>query len=592
MMIDYTGQQIGNYRLVRLLGQGGFASVYLGQHERIATQQVAIKILHLFDVNTQQFQLEAETTAALEHPHIVRLFDFHIQQGTPMLVMAYAPNGSLRTRHPQGTKVPLATVLQYVKEIASALQYAHDQNIIHRDIKPENMLIGRHSELLLSDFGISVLSKTGRTSLQSSYGTGGTAYYMSPEQFRGKPEKASDQYALGITVYEWLCGTLPFPEGDFIQLGYQHNHESVPPLRQHLSSLSPQVETVVLRALAKNPQERFPTVKAFADALEAAYSTSPASIGARPNISPVKRGETEREMPPIGTKLFTCTGQTMISFVLSVMWSPDGTKLASGSVDSTMCMWEANSGKLLRTFSGHANVVGSVAWSLDGSQLASGSWDSTVRVWEANSGRLLHTLNGHSKVVASIAWSPDGTRLASGSSDQTVCVWEASSGKLLLACQGHTGEVQSVAWSPDGMQLASGSWDKTVHVWEMHSGKLLRTYTGHTEPVRSVAWSPNGDQLVSGDNTVRVWDAHSGQLLRTYSGHTNVVSSVAWSPDGTRLASSSYDKTVQVWEVKSGRLLYTYTGHTEVVFSVAWSPDGTRLASGSNDKTVQVWQAI
>ena len=182
---------------MRLLGQGGFASVYLGQHVRIAAQQVAIKILHLFDVDAQKFQDEAETTATLEHPHIVRLFDFHIEQGTPVLVMAYAPNGSLRTRHASGTQVPLASVVQYVKEIASALQYAHEQNIIHRDIKPENMLIGRHGELLLSDFGISVLSKTGRTTFQpTSYGIGGTALYMAPEQFRGKPEKASDQYAL------------------------------------------------------------------------------------------------------------------------------------------------------------------------------------------------------------------------------------------------------------------------------------------------------------------------------------------------------------------------------------------------------------
>lgn len=183
MMIDYTGQQFGNYRLVRLLGTGGFASVYLGQHVRIAAQQVAIKILHLFDVNAQKFQQEAETTAALEHPHIVRLFDFHLEQGTPVLVMAYAPNGSLRTKHPGGTRVPRATVLQYTKEVAAALQYAHDQSIIHRDIKPENMLIGRHGELLLSDFGISVLSKTGRTSLQPSYGIGGTPLYMAPEQF-------------------------------------------------------------------------------------------------------------------------------------------------------------------------------------------------------------------------------------------------------------------------------------------------------------------------------------------------------------------------------------------------------------------------
>ena len=149
------GQQFGNYRLVRRLGSGGFASVYLGQHVLIATQQVAVKILHLFSVDVQAFQKEAETTASLDHPHIVRLLDFDLHQGSmPFLIIGYAAQGSLRNRHPQGTIVPLATVVQYVKEIAPALQYAHDLHIIHRDIKPENVLIGLHNELLLSDFGI------------------------------------------------------------------------------------------------------------------------------------------------------------------------------------------------------------------------------------------------------------------------------------------------------------------------------------------------------------------------------------------------------------------------------------------------------
>ena len=152
MMIDLTGQEFGNYRLVKLLGSGGFASVYLGQHLRIASLQAAIKVLHLTQVDTQKFQQEAETIASLRHPHIVRLLDFHIQQGTPFLVMDHAPNGSLHKRHSSGEQLPFDVVVLYVKQIANALQYAHDKNIIHRDIKPDNVLIGPHEELLLSDF--------------------------------------------------------------------------------------------------------------------------------------------------------------------------------------------------------------------------------------------------------------------------------------------------------------------------------------------------------------------------------------------------------------------------------------------------------
>src|SRR5712672_2482411 len=168
MMIDLTGQQFGNYRLIKLLGSGGFASVYLGQHIRIDTQQAAIKVLHLTQVDAEKFQQEAKTSASLRHPHIVRLFDFDIQQGTPFLVMDYAPNGSLYKRHAAGEQVPLAVVMLYVKQIVDALQYAHDKHIIHRDIKPDNVLIGPHGELLLSDFGIAVISKTGRATVQPS----------------------------------------------------------------------------------------------------------------------------------------------------------------------------------------------------------------------------------------------------------------------------------------------------------------------------------------------------------------------------------------------------------------------------------------
>jgi serine/threonine protein kinase len=269
-MIDLTGRQLGNYRLVKLLGMGGFASVYLGQHMHIATQQAAIKVLYLAQVNTQQFRQEAETIAALKHPHIVRLLDFDIQQGTPFLVLDYAPNGSLATRHPAGEQLPLSTVVQYVTQIADALQYAHDGNIIHRDIKPDNVLIDQRGTLLLSDFGIAVISKTGRKTRSVTHGTAGTPYYMAPEMFRGKPEKASDQYSLAVMVYQWLCGTLPFSEGDIYQLWYQHAHEQPTPPTQHNPNIPGYVEQAILKAIAKQPEGRYSDVSAFMVALQSA----------------------------------------------------------------------------------------------------------------------------------------------------------------------------------------------------------------------------------------------------------------------------------------------------------------------------------
>jgi serine/threonine protein kinase len=209
------GQQLGNYKLTQLLGQGGFAEVYLGEHVYLKVP-AAIKVLHtqLSDRDDiESFLREAQFVARLAHPNIVRVLDFGIVEQVPFLVMDYAQNGTLRQRYPRGTQLPLAPVVSYVKQVASALQYAHDERLIHRDIKPENMLLGRHDEVLLSDFGIALVAQSSRYQNEEDV-IGGTAAYMSPEQIQGKSRPASDQYSLAIVVYEWLTGERPF-QGSF-----------------------------------------------------------------------------------------------------------------------------------------------------------------------------------------------------------------------------------------------------------------------------------------------------------------------------------------------------------------------------------------
>jgi serine/threonine protein kinase len=131
------------------------------------------------------------------HPHIVRILDFDVEEGVPFLVMDYAPNGSLRQQHPKGTLLPLDTVVSYLKQVAAALQYAHDQQLIHRDIKPENMLLGRNHDILLSDFGLAIIAQS--THSKSAQETAGTIAYMAPEQLQAHPTAASDQYALALS---------------------------------------------------------------------------------------------------------------------------------------------------------------------------------------------------------------------------------------------------------------------------------------------------------------------------------------------------------------------------------------------------------
>src|SRR5438105_4745235 len=141
-MADRVGQQMGNYQLIQLLGEGGFAEVYLGEHIHLGTQ-AAIKVLHtqITSDDMDNFRAEARRVARLIHPNIVRVLEFGVEGKTPFMVMDYAPNGTLRQRHPRGTQVPLVTIVDHVKQVAEALQYAHDEKFIHRDIKPENMLL-------------------------------------------------------------------------------------------------------------------------------------------------------------------------------------------------------------------------------------------------------------------------------------------------------------------------------------------------------------------------------------------------------------------------------------------------------------------
>ncbi|KAH8651716.1 hypothetical protein BGZ61DRAFT_229661 [Ilyonectria robusta] len=277
--------------------------------------------------------------------------------------------------------------------------------------------------------------------------------------------------------------------------------------------------------------------------------------------------------------------------VSSVAFSADGQRLASGSDDKTVKVWDAATGACVQTLEGHGDWVNSLAFSADGQRLASGSHDNTIRVWDAATGACVQTLEGHSLPVRSVAFSADGQRLASGSHDKTVKVWDAATGVCVQTLESHGDSVASVAFSADGQRLASGSYDKTVRVWDAATGVCVQTLESHGGSVASVAFSADGQRLASGshDNTIRVWDAATGACVQTLEGHGNWVTSVAFSADGQRLASGSGDKTVEVWDAATGACVQTLEGHSSWMTSVAFSADGQRLASGSHDKTVKVW---
>jgi small GTP-binding protein len=247
--------------------------------------------------------------------------------------------------------------------------------------------------------------------------------------------------------------------------------------------------------------------------------------------------------------------------------------------------------KLLRTLEGHHDVFLSVTFDPQGRTLASGSVDNTIKLWDARSGKLRLTLKGHHGEVYGVVFDPQGGTLASGSVDSTIKLWDARSGKLLRTLEGHQGQVLSVAFDPQGATLASGGSGNIVKLWDARSGKLLRRFEGHHEQVMSVAFDPQGGTLASAslDNTARLWELGSGRGLRTLDSHKAPVNSVAFDPQGGTLASGSLDNTVKLWDARSGKLLLTLEGHTASINIVAFSPGGRLLASKSNDGTIRLW---
>ena len=287
--------------------------------------------------------------------------------------------------------------------------------------------------------------------------------------------------------------------------------------------------------------------------------------------------------------------------VTSVAFSLDGKRLALGTEDSTVIVWDLDSRKPLATLKGHKDRVWSVAFSPDGKRLAS-SADKTVILWGLESLKPvmqpLATLEGHKDQVFGVTFSPDGMRLASASSDNTVILWDLDSltpvVQPLATLEGHKDSVLSVAFSPDGQRLASASGDKTVLLWDLASPKPvlqpLATLEGHKTLVWSVVFSTDGKRLASADNdsTVILWDLDNRRPMTKLEEHKWDVQSVAFSPDGKRLASASADKTVILWDLESRKPLVILEGHKDGVSTLAFSPDSRRLAS-SADKTVFLW---
>lgn len=291
--IDHlTGQMLGQYELRELLGKGGMGAVYCAYQQGLE-REVAIKVLPPMlaaDADyVERFTREARTAAALEHPHIVPVYDYGVDREISYIVMRLLAGGTLEQRLPyirNAEPIPLLDIATLIDQIASGLDYAHSRGIVHRDIKPGNIMFDSHENAYVVDFGIAkLLQTTSQNSLATTGTVIGTPSYMSPEQWTGqKLTPAADQYALACMIYRMLTGTVPFEASMPHALMYQHLNQLPTPAQSLRSGLSLSVAVVIERGLAKSPDDRYPSILAFARAFEEAARGNNTIIADSPTI--------------------------------------------------------------------------------------------------------------------------------------------------------------------------------------------------------------------------------------------------------------------------------------------------------------------
>jgi WD40 repeat protein len=291
-----------------------------------------------------------------------------------------------------------------------------------------------------------------------------------------------------------------------------------------------------------------------------------------------------------GREFYALSDQS--SGVTAIAFSPDGRRIVAASRDTAVKLWNEELREWEpRTLEGHKRTVASAVFSPDGRRVLSASWDTTMKLWDLERGIELRTLSGHSGALASAVFSPDGRRILSASRDTTAKLWDAETGAALRTLSGHSGALASAVFSADGRRVLSASWDRTAKVWDVETGAALHTLSGHNGAVTAAVFSPDGRRIVSAseDTTVKIWDGETGIELHTLSGHSRSVELAAFSSDGLRIISVSEDGTMKLWNVETGSELRAFSDRNGMIISAAFSPDGRRIVSISGDGTVKVW---
>jgi WD40 repeat protein/predicted Ser/Thr protein kinase len=611
------GTRFGDYELLDKLGAGGMGVVYEARQTGL-NRVVALKMLKagiLADEHQiRWFRREAEAVAALDHPNIVPVLDSGEHLGVLYYSMKRIDGRTLQQSLGRFRDHPEA-IARLVARVADAIAHAHQRGVLHRDIKPSNILVDERGEPYVIDFGLARWLGIAGESLIAP--PGGTPRYMSPEQARGDHRaitEAADIYGLGAVLYTLLTGRPPFTGDSPVQVIHDVAHVEPPRPRDRDPQVDPDLETICLKCLRKEPKDRYPSAGELADDLNRWLDGRP--ILARPASMPERLWKGARRRPAVSS-LVGALAIALLAGIGGIVWQWRAALAAREGMRGALVVARANEDRAIASeddarhlaYAATLNLaerdwrdvnVAQVLHHLDETRPPEGKSDLRGFEWyylDRLARRQGRILAGHTDYVLGVAYSRDGRRVASASNDRTIRIWDAATGQAIRTLTA-TKQVWAVAFHPDGARLASAGSEGEVILWDAGTGQPIHRLPGH-EPAKSVnalAFSPDGKTLAtsSQDGTVKLWDVDAGKQLHSLA--SRPVSPRGWivfSPDGQTLASiGGGTPNIRVWDVATGRLLPTLEGDGPGVFSsLAISPDGKTFATGTHDGRIQLWDA-